>query len=279
MYNGQLGHRGVQQMYKARHTQFLMFNLNYIFHIVYFSIILLLLLPHTMTSIGGDYSIGSFSDCILESGTDSLKFPTDKDIEQRSDQCPTTKYRLSTSNLNDLVMDYLVMSGFKESSEFFAKESAAITNINLESICERKKIHSLLMSGDITDAIKNINLIDRNILQNNIDLLFRLHRQQFVEILRTQSVLTAIEYATDNFWPFMKMGSDFLSKVEETFSLVVFCNGTRPPSPYVEILDLSQRQYLADDVNDVLLIYFCKQKEPKLASIAGDIINGLGDYK
>lgn len=68
------------------------------------------------------------------------------------------------SDLNRLVMDYLVIEGYKEAAENFARESGMSSSssqmMDFESIQNRMIIRNAIHSGDIIDAIERVNDFD-----------------------------------------------------------------------------------------------------------------------
>lgn len=76
-----------------------------------------------------------------------------------------------SSDLNRLVMDYLVIEGYKEAAENFARESGMLSSsssssslpgmtLDFESIQNRMNIRNAIQSGDIVGAIERVNDFD-----------------------------------------------------------------------------------------------------------------------
>ena len=61
------------------------------------------------------------------------------------------------SDLNRLVMDYLVIEGFKSAAEEFSREAGLTAPVDLESIESRMNIREALQRGDVTEAIARVN--------------------------------------------------------------------------------------------------------------------------
>ncbi len=60
-------------------------------------------------------------------------------------------------DLNQLVMDYLVIEGFKTAAEEFSKEAGLNSPVDLESIESRMDIREALQRGDVSEAITRVN--------------------------------------------------------------------------------------------------------------------------
>lgn len=61
------------------------------------------------------------------------------------------------SDLNRLVMDYLVIEGYKSAAEEFSGEAGVITPVDFDSIESRMNIREALQRGDVQDAITRVN--------------------------------------------------------------------------------------------------------------------------
>jgi glucose-induced degradation protein 8 len=64
------------------------------------------------------------------------------------------------SELNKLVMDYLVIGGYKNAAEFFSQEASVAPPVDLKSIESRMNIREALQRGDVQDAIMRVNDLD-----------------------------------------------------------------------------------------------------------------------
>lgn len=71
----------------------------------------------------------------------------------------SSEFRLTCSNsdINYLVMDYLVTNGYPAAAKRFAVEANIQPKANIESIQERVEIRGAIHSGDIQTAIEKIN--------------------------------------------------------------------------------------------------------------------------
>ena len=78
--------------------------------------------------------------------------------------------------MNQLVMNFLIIEGYKEGAEKFSKESGLPVLLD-EKIDERIKIRKYIQSGQIKDAIDEINKTNSELLEKDQDLLFELKKQ------------------------------------------------------------------------------------------------------
>ena len=60
-------------------------------------------------------------------------------------------------DLNRLIMDYLVIEGYKSAAEEFSQEANLSPPVDFESIESRMDIREALQRGDVEDAITRVN--------------------------------------------------------------------------------------------------------------------------
>lgn len=67
------------------------------------------------------------------------------------------------SDLNRLVMDYLVIEGYKTAAEEFSKEANLAPPIDLDSIETRMSIREAVQRGEVEEAIAKVNDLDAEV--------------------------------------------------------------------------------------------------------------------
>ncbi len=60
-------------------------------------------------------------------------------------------------DLNRLIMDYLVIEGYKSAAEEFSQEAHIAPPVDFESMESRMNIREALQRGDVEDAITRVN--------------------------------------------------------------------------------------------------------------------------
>jgi hypothetical protein len=68
--------------------------------------------------------------------------------------------KINKQDLNKLVMNYLVIEGYKDAAEKFAHETGLEPTVELESIEDRMNIRNAVQNGDIDQAIAQVNDLD-----------------------------------------------------------------------------------------------------------------------
>ncbi|CAH7670169.1 CTLH/CRA C-terminal to lish motif domain-containing protein [Phakopsora pachyrhizi] len=180
-------------------------------------------------------------------------------------------------DLNRLVMDYLVIEGFKDSAYHFARESGLTPTIDLDSIEYRMGIKNAIQRGDVDEAIIKVNDLNPEILDRNPGLLFHLQQQRMIEYVRNGQITEALVFAQQELAPHGEENPVFLSELERTMALLAFdatlipssSSGSAnmsnsPPQHIRELLLPAQRQRTAGELNSAILTSQSHGKNPKL---------------
>ncbi|KAL4917510.1 CTLH/CRA C-terminal to lish motif domain-containing protein [Aspergillus aurantiobrunneus] len=186
------------------------------------------------------------------SPTSSTSTPTWHNFERKVDEVKPSK-----TDMNRLVMDYLVTNGYPAAAQKFALE-ANVQQADVESIQERVEIRTAIYSGDIQTAIEKINELNPQILDENPSLHFSLLRLQLVELIRTCTqnpdgdVTPALEFATSQLAPRAPTNPQFLEDLEKTLALLIFPKETLTPS-LAPLLHSDLRRDIYAKVNAAIL--------------------------
>ncbi|KAN0031987.1 hypothetical protein ACTFIV_005860 [Dictyostelium citrinum] len=172
---------------------------------------------------------------------------------------------ISKSDLNKLVMNYLVIEGYQEAAAKFQEESCTQTTVDLASIADRMAIRSAIQSGDVEKGIEIVNDLNPEILDTNPQLYFHLQQQKLIELIRKGMTAEALKFAQDELAPQGEENNKFLEELEKTISLLVFEDTAK--SPLSSLLDHSQRQKTAGELNSAILLSQSQDKDPKLPTI------------
>ncbi|KAI9277451.1 CTLH/CRA C-terminal to lish motif domain-containing protein [Sporodiniella umbellata] len=165
-------------------------------------------------------------------------------------------------DLNQLIMNYLVIEGYRDATEQFSEESGLEPTSNLDSIQERMNIRQAIQSGGIDTAIDLVNELNPEILDANPQLYFHLQQQQLIELIRQGDVQEALEFATEELAPRGAENPEFLNELEKTMALLAFHEVK--DSPVQELLFQSQRQKTAVELNTAILASQSQESESKL---------------
>jgi hypothetical protein len=65
--------------------------------------------------------------------------------------------------MNKLVMNYLVVEGYKEAAEKFGRETGVRPTMELDTIEDRMHIRNAIQSGNINAAIERMNTLNPDV--------------------------------------------------------------------------------------------------------------------
>jgi len=191
----------------------------------------------------------------MSSSTVSAATPTRHPFERRVDDMKPSK-----TDINTVIMDYLIKEGYPDSARKFAIEANIKQRPDEELIRTRVEIRNAIHSGDIQTAIERINELNPEILDLDSPLHFALLRLQLIELIRTctspssssADISPALKFATTQLAPRASTSKEFLEDLERTMALLVFPTDNLTPQ-LADLLKPSLRMEVADRVNSAIL--------------------------
>ncbi|KAJ7596946.1 lish motif-containing protein [Mycena floridula] len=175
--------------------------------------------------------------------------------------------QVSKNDLNRLIMDYLVIEGYKSAAEEFSQEANLTPPVDFESIESRMTIREALQRGDVEDAIMRVNDLNPEILDTNPALYFHLQQQKLIEYIRHGRISEALQFAQEELAPRGEESPEFLSELERTMALLAFDASPSTPAAISELLSPAQRMKTAGEVNAAILESLSQGKEVKLLGL------------
>jgi len=124
---------------------------------------------------------------------------TEVSLQEWKDDIATCAFEKEA--LNRLVMNYLVIEGYKETAETFAAETGLDPGFDLESIADRMATRNAIQSGNVQFAIEKANDLDPLILDQNPQLYFHLQQQKLIELIRANQIEAALQFAQEELAP------------------------------------------------------------------------------
>ena len=159
--------------------------------------------------------------------------------------------RLQRSDLNRLVMDYLVMEGYKEAAESFERETGLRAGVTKKWMDERIAIREALSGGKVPSAIDLVNELDPGLLEENPQINFHLKQQQLIELIRQEDLEEAVHFAQSELATWGEDNPAFLDELEQVMGLLAF---ERPEqSPFGQLLHASHREKVASELNAAIM--------------------------
>ncbi|KAH9827959.1 LisH motif-containing protein [Teratosphaeria destructans] len=185
----------------------------------------------------------------------------------------------SRSDINWVIMDYLVSEGYPGAAEKFAQETNLPSPVDNESIRERVRVRHAIHRGRLDEAIEMINEIDPSILDDNHLLHFHLLQLQLIEIIRNilssapasgniaaDSFRPALQFATEQLAPRVPTGEVYKKALERTMALMIYPPEKMTPE-LKQLLDLRLRETVAIDVNKAILESRGERSEAKIRQL------------
>ncbi|WWC88232.1 uncharacterized protein L201_003137 [Kwoniella dendrophila CBS 6074] len=155
----------------------------------------------------------------LTAGTGSSTLPS-FDTRQWEDEL--NKVDISKTDMNALVFDYLLIEGYSDAAVEFARETGLPADVDHEKVQERMEIRQAVEDGRVEEAVRRVNELDPEILDTNPPLLFHLHLLRLIELIRSDDIDKALEFATNELAPRGAQNPEFLIELERTMALLAF---------------------------------------------------------
>ncbi|XP_063227613.1 glucose-induced degradation protein 8 homolog isoform X1 [Bacillus rossius redtenbacheri] len=174
---------------------------------------------------------------------------------------------IQRSDMNKLIMNYLVTEGFKEAAEKFQQESGVQPSIELDSLDDRIRIRDAIQSGRIEEATALVNQLHPELLDNDRYLYFHLQVQlHLIELIRIGRVEESLHFAQEHLSEAGESDPAVLQEIERTLALLAFDEPHN--SPYSDLLHPTHRQKVASELNAAILkIENREPTTPKLSSL------------
>lgn len=184
------------------------------------------------------------------SSTEKVEVVSKKEWLRRVEEYPSST-NLQNSDMNRLIMNFLVTEGFKEAAEKFQQEAGLEPSVELTSLDDRILIRSAVQAGRIQEATHLVNQLHPELLDNDRYLFFHLQQLQLIELIREGKIEEALTFAQDKL---SEAGEDIpqaLNELERTLALLAF---EKPQDcPFADLLEQSHRQKVASELNAAIL--------------------------
>lgn len=154
-------------------------------------------------------------------------------------------------DMNRVVMNFLVTEGYVDAARVFERESGTGPGVDLDQITDRMDIRKAVQSGDVEQAIERVNDLDPEILEEQQGLFFHLQQQRLIELIRQGQLAEALHFAQEFLAPRGEDHPELLEELERTVALLVFEDVKA--SPLADLMDVSQRQKTASELNAAIL--------------------------
>lgn len=169
------------------------------------------------------------------------------------------------SEMNKVIMDYLITEGYKEAAEKFKVEACADTHPAHNSLEDRLKIREAVQTGNIEEAIALTNTFNPEILDSKPFLYFHLQQQKLIELIRERQIEKALEFSQNVMAELGIENEEFLDELERTMALLAYEDPEM--SPFGDLLNFSQRYKVASELNAAILEADHQQTNSRLENL------------
>lgn len=150
-----------------------------------------------------------------------------------------------------LIYYHCTFTGFKEAAEKFKQESGVEPDVDLNSLDNRILIREAVQDGRIQEATHLVNQLHPELLDNDRYLYFHLQQMHLIELIRVGKVEEALSFAQTQISEAGETNPEVLNELERTLALLAF---EKPQnSPFSDLLDQTQRQKVASELNAAIL--------------------------
>ncbi|KAI8108781.1 hypothetical protein M9435_005198 [Picochlorum sp. BPE23] len=156
-----------------------------------------------------------------------------------------------TDWMNALVMNYLTTQGHARAAEQFHIETGTPMTLNPEGTRIRTNIRQSIENGRPDEAIDKVVDLNPELLEDNPALLFRLKKQEFIELVVQGKTEEALEFAEQELAGRVEDNEFLLKELETAMALLLFDNPREGPLSYLS--GEEYRKETADQVNDAIL--------------------------
>uniref|UniRef100_A0A7S2TZC1 CTLH domain-containing protein n=1 Tax=Lotharella oceanica TaxID=641309 RepID=A0A7S2TZC1_9EUKA len=175
-----------------------------------------------------------------------------------------SKQKTPRKVIDGIVMNYLVVNGYKNVAAAFVKDSGMKPDVPLESIQNRMDIRKAVFEGNIPKVIEKVNDLNPDILGSQPKLYFLLQQQRMIELIRQgpEKISECLGFARRELAPRAAENEQFLEDMERVMALLAFPDPSK--SAVGHLLSYEQRQKVVSAVNTAILTSQCQSTDPRL---------------
>lgn len=160
--------------------------------------------------------------------------------------------KIPTEWMNALVMNYLSTQGHAAAAATFERETGTPQVLNPESTAVRMQIRqSIERDGNLADAIDRVVDVNPEIVEERPELLFRLKKQEFIELVKEKRTGEALRFAEEELARRVEGDEGLLRELESAMALLLFEEPERGPLGH--FLSQSYSHETADLLNASIL--------------------------
>lgn len=177
---------------------------------------------------------------------------------------------------------FWVLQGHARAAEAFEKETGTSHHLDIEGTKIRMHVRKSVEEGKSEHAIEQVIDLNPQILEDRPELLFRLKKQQFIEMVEKGEAEAALRFAEEELTHRVENNENLLREMEEAMSLLLFEKPESSPVAY--LLKKSHRQKTAHELNCAILESESHAGNPKLPNLlklvtwSQNRLKGIAEY-
>mmetsp|Transcript_18268 Transcript_18268/g.25585 ORF Transcript_18268/g.25585 Transcript_18268/m.25585 type:complete len:427 (-) Transcript_18268:292-1572(-) len=167
---------------------------------------------------------------------------------------------IDINDINNIIRGYLLHYGYADTLAAFEASSGISTQgnntrsaaqVEYSTLTTRKEIRQAIMQGHVDHAIKLVSQYPP--ILKNTSIMFILHCQQFIEIVRQGENKTdeAISFAQEVLSKFSGLSPEEEQHLQNVLGLLAYDTPLKSPLSY--LLEANQREVVADSLNKAIL--------------------------
>jgi len=182
------------------------------------------------------------------------------------------KQKTQRRTMDEIVMNYFIVNGFKEVAEAFVKDTGMKPGVPLDSIQNRMEIRKAILEGDIPKAIDKINELNPKLLANQEKIYFMLQQQRIIELIRQgpEKIDECLKFARTELAPKAAKNDELLAEMEKVMALLLFSDPVN--SSVGDLLSNERKEKVVVALNDAVLTSQCQSKDPELLHLLRKLV-------
>ncbi|KAK3254437.1 hypothetical protein CYMTET_36345 [Cymbomonas tetramitiformis] len=175
--------------------------------------------------------------------------------ERQAQQDAVESFQLPPGLVHRVVQQYLQHYGY--SGTLAALEASSSPAPGSEQgnprdfLQKRSEIRELILAGNIDGAMEELASAFPEVLQDT-SLMFHLHCQKLIELVKLHSFQEAIEYARTHLGPYQGQDTLHDTTLQEVMAVLAYAEPAETPA-VSHMMGLGQREAVADAINAALL--------------------------
>ena len=161
--------------------------------------------------------------------------------------------QISSQDMNNLIMNFFIVEGFKDAAESFKIEANVEINQN-DMMNLQDEIRNLIFDDKIDQVFELCVGLDENFFSGkNESLFYELNIQKLIFLIDNGDFIKAIEFATKNLSSFADNDIFRTNLLEKAMTLMAWDKNNLEDFPYPEFLGNGRKIRISSLMNNIFL--------------------------